>query len=358
MSLELIRIMAPQLPSKSDFSEYLDQIDVNQIYSNFGPLVRKLETELSDYLGIDPRLVVSCANATMGLEGLFSTSQVSSDETWETPSWTFAATNLAAIRSGIKIHFMDVSNDGRVTPSENCRNLIDVLPFGDGPDCARYPESTQVCIIDAAASFDSVRDFQFPVGKKIAVVVSMHATKLMPAAGEGGFVFSNDEAWMDRFRKWSNFGFNSNRESEFIGTNAKMSEYSAAVGLASLANWNSDRQKWFGLMSHAREITEKYGFQIQSSAVHGFVSPYWIVDTGSSVLTKNMEKSCSDLLIETRRWWQFGNHLMSAFHSIPRSDLSNTERISSNLLALPLHLGLSPEDFERIEFAFTGVKST
>jgi dTDP-4-amino-4,6-dideoxygalactose transaminase len=357
MSLELIRIMAPQLPSRSDFSDYLEQIDANQIYSNFGPLVKKLENELSSYLGIDPRLVVSCANATLGLEGLFSTSLVSSDETWETPSWTFAATNLAAMRSGAKIQFVDVRDDGRVVPSENCKNLIDVLPFGDGPDCARYPDGTQVCIIDAAASFDAVRNFQFPAGKKIAVVVSMHATKLMPAAGEGGFVFSNNEEWMDRFRKWSNFGFNSNRESEIIGTNAKMSEYSAAIGLASLANWNLDRGKWLELASLAQEITEKHGFLIQPSVERGFVSPYWIVDTRDAETTSSLEKSCAKASIETRRWWQYGNHLMSAFDGVPRGDLSNTERISSNLLALPLHLGLTLSDFERIDSAFKHIKN-
>lgn len=351
MSSELIRIMAPQLPPLSDFSNYLEQIDANQIYSNFGPLVKKLENELGNYLGVDPKFVVTCANATLGLEGLFSTSLVSPDESWETPSWTFAATNLAAIRTGAKIQFMDVDTDGRVVPSEHCKNLIDVLPFGDGPDCARYPDATQICIIDAAASFDAVRNFQFPAEKRIAVVVSMHATKLMPAAGEGGFVFSNDEAWMYKFRKWSNFGFNSNRESEIVGTNAKMSEYSAAIGLASLASWPTEKKNWLRLTTLAKRITEKYGFQLQASALAGFTSPYWIVNTGDARIALALEKVCSDEAIETRRWWQHGNHRMPTFRDIPRGELANTERLAATTLALPFHLGLTPENFDRIDKA-------
>ena len=131
MDSAFIRVMAPKLSELESYKETFEEIQRNGIYSNFGPIVNRLENNMASYLGVPQNFVASCANATLGLEGLFATSNTDSQSIWETPSWTFAATNLAALRSKLNIKFRDVDLDGRIIPSSNCKNLIDVLPFGD-----------------------------------------------------------------------------------------------------------------------------------------------------------------------------------------------------------------------------------
>jgi dTDP-4-amino-4,6-dideoxygalactose transaminase len=343
--------MAPKLPELEKYKETFEEIERNGIYSNFGPIVKRLESNMASYFGVPENFVASCANATLGLEGLFATSNAEPNSTWETPSWTFAATNLAALRSQLNIKFRDVDLDGRIIPNLECKNLIDVLPFGEGLDYSRYPNDIEKVVIDAAASFDALKLMNFPLNGSIAIVISMHATKLMAASGEGGIVISNDPDWISRFKKWSNFGFDSDRDSEFIGTNAKMSEYAAAFGLASLGSWEQERLKWDKIRKRAIEISSRHELKIHSSARNGFVSPYWIVTCPSEERLQRLEAQCKVDLIETRRWWRYGNHTMKAFAGIESSNMENSNKIARTTIGLPFHLGLTEGDFARIEMA-------
>ena len=89
-------------------------------------------------------------------------------------------------------------------------------------------------IMDAAAGFDTA------VLSPIPTIVSLHATKAL-GCGEGGFVMSTDKELISRITGRSNFGFMSRREAMSVGTNAKMSEYHAAVGLSALDEWPKTR---------------------------------------------------------------------------------------------------------------------
>ena len=65
------------------------------------------------------------------------------------------------------------------------------------------------------------------------MAISFHATKCF-ATGEGGCAVATDTDWILRIGQALNFGFQMTRESRSAGINGKMSEYHAAVGLASL----------------------------------------------------------------------------------------------------------------------------
>jgi len=66
-----------------------------------------------------------------------------------------------------------------------------------------------------------------------AEVFSFHATKLVHSF-EGGAVTTNDESLADEVRRMINFGFVGYDEVSGIGTNSKMSELNAAMGLATI----------------------------------------------------------------------------------------------------------------------------
>jgi dTDP-4-amino-4,6-dideoxygalactose transaminase len=287
---------------------------------------------------------------TLALEGAVSTSGAPEDSEWEIPSWTFAATASAVLRSKMNPIFCDVTDSWRVKPSVSARYVIDVLPFGDEVDFERLGDY-EALIVDAAASFDSLKSFFHSGYQKFAMVISLHATKNMPA-GEGAVFISNDLEWTRKFKEWSNFGFQTaTRESIHVGTNAKLSEYSAAVGLQSLSEWPFDSEIWRNNLNEAQSISNDCKLEVHPAMAKKFITPYWLIRFQNPSMKQKAKNIFTKNLIETRDWWGQGCHKMKAFSHIKKYDLSKTESLSETTLGLPFHKQLSSEDFERIRMS-------
>ena len=341
--------MIPKVPKKRSLLKYLKEIDKNKIYSNFGPLNSNLISQIANWIGTDESNLVTCSNATLGLQGAVKTCASSNNGSWNLPSWTFAATPTAIMNAGKKVKFVDVELDSwRVSTNAQLSNLVDVLPFGADLDFEREGILESIRLVDAAASFDALRNIEFPKKHKIGIVISLHATKLLPA-GEGGVFVSNDVKWIERFKQWTNFGFDSTRDSRIIGNNAKLSEYSAAVALASLDEWDITRKAYLDISKMAKEMTKKYGLSVSPAMNDGFVSPYWIVNCKSEKLKMIIRNNAEKELIKTRDWWSSGCHKMKAFNKEPKDLLLNTKKISKVTIGLPFHLYLTKKDWKSID---------
>lgn len=336
--------MAPVLPKFEDFETCLRAIDLNGIYTNYGPLVRKFEAELASHFALTPANVVTVTNATLAIQGAIQTSPDYLTGRWIVPSWTFAATPLAALQSGVDIFFGDVDINGYLR-SEYCdEKHIEVLPFGAPP---RFLNSNTTRIIDAAASFDALQGLGLKEQSGAGYIVSLHATKLLPA-GEGAVFVSKDSDWVTRVRNWANFGFESGRNAISIGTNAKMSEYSAAVGLASYSSWAVDREDWIKKNSIGAEITSMHKFDAQFSLMNGIATSYWILYSLDPDAIKRIVDISAREGIQTRTWWNAGCHLMPYFCDVSRDLLANTSWHANHSIGLPMHRKLDFLDFEKI----------
>lgn len=344
----VIHLFKPKLPTLEFLSPYIKRIDESQKYTNFGPLVNELHSRLAKYFGVKTNSLVSLANATLALEGCVEVTQ--SKNEWLSPSFTFSATNLSLKRVGAKFWLGDVDEDWRLKDKVEFRNVMDVCPFGDSIDLTRFNQKKDYLVIDAAASFDSLRNCgeillnaDYPIG----VVVSFHATKILPGA-EGGVFFSNRTDWVDEVRQWSTFGMKDSRCSDKDGTNAKMHEYSAAVILASLDSWETTRKSWIELKNIALEICQKNQIQAQPVMKKEFATPYWIIRSSEEVVSL-IERVFGEMEIETRRWWEFGCHNMNAFENTQKFTLSQTEVYAKETLGLPFHLNLKKSELAKIQ---------
>ena len=351
-----IPIFKPKLPVWSELKTYLEKIDENGWYSNYGPLSTSVESRIADYCGMQSSQIVTVANATLALEGALSTHLESG--IWDCPAWTFAATPSALSRSSKEFRFVDIDGEWRIAaPAKETLNkfVVDVLPFGAAVNINRFESHVETILVDAAASFDSLRDLNLSTGKQIGIVLSFHATKSLPG-GEGAVFISNDVNWVNRVRQWGNFGFSEKRSSEFVGTNSKMNEYSAAVVLASLDKWEKDKLVWEELSTWATRLTSSLGFKVQPSLSEGYVSPYWILQATPQIIER-IESSFQDAMIQTRRWWGYGCHKMNAFTSIKKTDLQFTDATALSTLGLPFFKSLTLEERDRIESALLQVGS-
>ena len=346
MSDARIPVFRPTFPTSSKIAAYIDEAASTGQFSNGGPLVTRLEERLAQHFGILPFHVALCSSGTMALEGAIAT--VDSDTSpWMLPAWTFTATPGAVSRSGKSAYFVDADASQRAVFAPGTKLAIDVLPFGAGPDWNRLGAAQETVLVDAAASFDGCTNFPFPKGIKAGVMVSLHATKSLPA-GEGGVFFSNDQAWVEDFRRWANFGMWGSRVSQVPGTNGKMSEVTAAVGLASLDNWKSDRQRWVELGEESFRISTELDVLPHGDTTRELATPYWNIRLKDETTRQGLEWFLREKGIETRCWWGDGCHTMPAYKDVAHDALPQTALHAQTVLGLPCHFGVTPHDFDRI----------
>ena len=197
-----------------------------------------------------------------------------------------------------------------------------VAPFGRPIDISawdRFRGRTGIAVVvDAAAA---VRLAEARAG---AVVVSLHATKVL-GLGEGGCIASRDDELIRDLRARCNFGFSKSRDLRVTATNAKLSEYHAAVGLAALAEWDVARQEWLSVAAEYRRALQRSNrVRLQEGFGTEWIAATCVVmvaDAGAD----RVEQALSAEKIETRRWWGRGAHDHPATRNMPRSSLLVTE---------------------------------
>jgi dTDP-4-amino-4,6-dideoxygalactose transaminase len=266
------------------------------------------------------------------------------------PSWTFTATAAAVIAAGAKPNFLDVDEEWRVLLNGQNSLLVDVLPFGTGLRTSNSQKTKT--IIDGAASFDALRGCGKILQSESILVLSMHATKLI-GAGEGAICIVRNEAWAERLRAWSNFGFESgSRISVAKGTNAKLSEYASAVALASLDKWSESRDKLQKIQKRVFEISAGFNLKLAPPMSDEHITPYWIIEFESGLEKEHAVSVLAKCQIETRDWWEKGCHQMEAYSRFSVTTLKQTELIAARSLGLPFHAFMTNQDFDKLEIAF------
>lgn len=346
-----IPIARPRMPKTDALLPYLRRIDEHRTYANFGPLIAELEARLAARLGVEPECVVTVANATSGLTLTLQSLTSGRPGACLMPSWTFVATAHAANAAGLTPFLTDVDEDSWALTPEIARDALSridmpvaavmpVAPFGAPMNRAawdRFSAETGVpVVIDAAAAHDTVTAGDSPA------VVSLHATKIL-GAGEGGYVVCRDPELILDVKRRSNFGFLGSRDAGVAAINAKMSEYHAAVGLASMDAYAFDtlRYRWV-----ARAYRDRLAPRGQ---VH--FQPGFGIDWCGSVCVARFaggdERSIAARLdaagVDSRGWWGKGVHAQTAFAGVPRLPLPVTEKLGRETLGLPYFIDLADD---------------
>jgi dTDP-4-amino-4,6-dideoxygalactose transaminase len=186
-------------------------------------------------------------------------------------------------------------------------------------------------------------------------VLSFHATKVLNSF-EGGAVVTNDDELARKVRLMKNFGFTGWDEVSYVGTNGKMTEIAAAMGLSSLESLDL-------FVATNRRNHELYRAEID--AIPGLRVAAYDPDERSNyqylvVEVDERETGLSrDSLVEilwaenvvARRYFWPGCHRMEPYRSCyPDAGnlLPQTERVAAGLLILPTGTAVEPDDIGRI----------
>lgn len=355
-STTVIPVMRPLLPRVDELIPYFERIDNSRIYSNYGPIYEELSARLAEYFGVSYDQVLIVANGTLALEGSIRTADTTKN-CWVLPSWTFVATGHAVMSAGKELMLGDISEStwaldySEINPSQN---VIYVAPFGMRPEIEGLGEhfTDGIVIIDAASCFDSCRQIGSSIAPNMMLMVSLHATKMV-TTGEGGVLIGPAD-WIRRVRAWSNFGFQGSRIAHVLATNTKISEYHAAIGLASLDNWPRDRNLWNAVTEKTLQMLANWELSAQSALHENLLTSTCIVNFETENERNAAESALNTRGVETRRWWGDGLDQMPAFSSCSKvGNLEITRFIASTTLGVPFYRDLDSHSLEVVSSCFS-----
>ena len=351
--------MRPRLAGAAALRPYLEEIDANRWYSNFGPLERRFEARLAKHFAVGEREVVCVANGTQGLSVALQSVVRLPVGYCLIPAFTFAASAHAAVSAGLEPWFVDVDPVTWALDPDMLRAklpeldgpiaaVMPVAPFGAAPRIAAwdaFSEETGIpVVLDAAAGFDTAEAGQSPL------ILSLHATKTM-GVGEGGVVLCRNSERIERVRAGRNFGFTGDRVARVAGTNAKLSEYAAAVGLAALDEWPRTRSEFLATAGRYRSVFE---------GIMGVLfGPGFATGTATSTCNILLEQPIAGAVIarlgeagvEARQWWNKGCHLEPIFSGCRREALPVTEYLVDRIVGLPFYRDLEEAQIRRVRAA-------
>jgi len=242
MTSRPINVTEPFLPPLEEYVEYLKGIWERNYLTNQGPLVKELEHKLQAYHGLE--MPVHCvANGALGLQIALKALGVKG-EVITTP-FSYVATTSCPLWEGCTVTFADIESEyltldpkaveAAIGPKTEA--ILATHVFGNPCDVEaleRIAKKHNLAVIyDAAHAFGVTYKGKSILEWGDASMVSMHATKLFHTV-EGGFMVARDPAVSAKIEWMRRFGHNGPAKFHGVGTNAKLTEMHAAMGLANL----------------------------------------------------------------------------------------------------------------------------
>lgn len=349
----------PNIGEREAILERVNDMLDRRWLSNSGIFEQEFEARISELLDVEH--CVAMCNATIALEIVIRALGLTGEVI--VPSMTFIATAHALQWQEITPVFCDVDpathnlDPGRVealiTPKTT--GIIGVHVWGRPCDTTALQEIAErhglQLIYDAAHAFGCGTAESMIGSFGNAEVFSFHATKFINSF-EGGAVTTNDAELAGRLRLMKNFGFAGYDKVVYLGTNGKMSEASAAMGLASLESMDRfievNRANY---EAYAAGLDGLPGISLMSYDDRERCNYQYVVlecDSGCAGLTR--DKLVATLHAENvfaRRYFYPGCHRMEPYRSLqPNAGLllPETEALVERVVILPTGTAVSKED--------------
>ncbi len=349
----MINVTKTYLPNKQKYQKYVDEIYDNGWITNNGPLVRRLEERLAKYLGV--KNIILVANGTSALDIAYRTLDLKGYAI--TTPFSFVATTSSLVTNGLHLIFADIDpetlniDSNKITEliTPNTSAIVPVHVFGNGCDVEAIDKIAKKhdlkVVYDAAHAFDVKYKGESILNYGDISTLSFHATKLFHTI-EGGALIINDDSLVKKARYLINFGIENEESIPELGTNAKMNEFEAAMGLCLLDEMENISQK-------RKDIYERYQqaldgvVQFQEKNPHSTRNYSYIpIILKDEEQTLKIQKALNDKNIFPRRY--FYPSLDTLDYIEPKQFMPNSRDISSRILCLPLYPGLTEDDQMKI----------
>lgn len=354
-----LHVGRPNVPDPAAVLENIRSALERSWLTNDGPLVQELERRLAEYLNVAH--CVAVCNATVGMEVLARALNLTGEVVL--PAFTFIATPHAFSWLGIDPVFCDIDAESHTIDvraaekriTDRTSAIIGVHLWGRACNVAALEAMAAQyglpVIYDAAHAFGSSFG-QTRVGNfGTAEVFSFHATKFFNTF-EGGAITTRDRALAERLRLMRNFGFAGYDEVATVGTNAKLSEAHAAMGITLFDHLDDLLQRnvesW---AAYAEGLRGLKGVRLLQPA-DGYGSNYQYVvielHEGSGLTRDQLLNVLWRENIRARRYFFPGCHRSPPYLAGGSAQLPVTERIADQVLVLPAGAGTAPAEIATV----------
>jgi dTDP-4-amino-4,6-dideoxygalactose transaminase len=348
--------------SMPDFEEYAEEIRPiweSHWLTNMGVKHHQLEADLVDYLKV-PQIALfvnghsalECVLEAMGLKGKVIT----------TP-YTFASTTHAIVRKGLEPVFADIKPDDYTIDPASVERLIDedtcaIVPvhvYGNLCDVDAIQDIADrhglKVIYDAAHAFGVWRGDASSASFGDASMFSFHATKVFNTI-EGGAVCFHDAGLKTLLNEWKNFGITGPEDVEYVGGNAKMNEFCAAMGICNLRHLDQEIAK-------RKLVAERYWERLDgvrgvrlSLPKEGVIPNYAylpvVFDDDFGASRDDVYDALAEQQVFSRKYFYPLTTDFACYRG--RFDSSRTpvaRYVASHVLTLPMYADLALEDVDR-----------
>jgi dTDP-4-amino-4,6-dideoxygalactose transaminase len=360
---EPLHVGRPNLGNRERLFDRINEMLDRKWLSNYGPYVQELEQRISDMTGVR-NCIVMC-NGTIALEIAIRSLELKGEVI--VPSFTFIATAHALQWQEITPVFCDINpNTHTIDPScvekmitPRTSGIIGVHLWGRPCDIESLEEIAAnhnlKLLFDAAHSFGCSHKGRMIGNFGNAEIFSFHPTKFLNTA-EGGAIVTNDDALAKKIRLMKNFGFSGYDNVIYIGTNGKMNEFSALMGITNLESVDdfiSTNYRNYKL--YKRELGDMPGVSlIQYDESEKCNYQYIALEIDSSITHVTRDQMVDILRSENvlaRRYFYPGCHKMEPYRSyFPHAGLMlpETEMLANRVISLPTGTAVGPEEINKI----------
>lgn len=349
----MILITIPFLPPIEQFKKYVDEIWERKWLTNNGPLVKQLESDLKDYLGVNYLAYVS--NGTIALQIAINALDLSG-EIITTP-FSYVATTSSIIWEGCKAVFVDIDPESlNINPvlieqaiSPNTSAILATHVYGNPCDVNSINKIAKKhnlkVIYDGAHAFGVKLNGKSIFSHGDITTSSMHATKLYHSI-EGGLVVSKYEDIHKKVSFMRNFGHDGPENYAEIGINGKNSEFHAAMGLCNLKYVDE-------IICKRQELSTYYDnclneFKATKPKLHNqteYNFAYYPIIIDSIDLKSRVFNYLRENQIYARRYFYPSLDTLSY---VNEADVPVCRDISERILCLPLHPNLKKTEIDLI----------
>jgi dTDP-4-amino-4,6-dideoxygalactose transaminase len=349
----LITVTKTFLPSIEEYNSYLKRAWDKEWLTNRGELTLELEEKLKTHLDV-PHIIIT-NNGTIPLQialKLFG----NGGEIITTP-FSYVATSAAILWENCKPVFVDIHPEYltidetkievAITPKTTA--ILATHVFGNPCHVTKIEAIAKKhnlkVIYDAAHCFGVNYNNKSVFNYGDVSTCSFHATKIFHT-GEGGAMFCNDKDVYHKLFYSHNFGHNGPLDFHGLGINAKISELQSAMGLAVFDNISSifsERKKVVDFYNDSLDFSNLKALKIRENTEWNY-SYFPVIFNSEEILLKVQSELLKEKIIPRRYFYPS----LNTINYINGEKMPVSESIAARILCLPLYVGLSNADLEKI----------
>ena len=358
-----LHVGRPNIGNRERLLERIGDLLDRRWLTNDGPFLQEFEKRISERLGV--KHCIAVCNATVGLEILAKAIGFSGEVIL--PSFTFIATAHVLLWHGVTPVFCDIDpNTHNIDPlqvaeliTEHTTGIIGVHLWGRPCDVEALADIARrrnlKLLFDAAHAFGCSHTGRMIGGFGNAEIFSFHATKFVNTF-EGGAIVTNDNELAAKLRLLRNFGFAGLDTVTCLGTNGKMSEVSAAMGLTSLESLEEFvAVNYRNYREYQQQLADVPGISLLTFNEHEKCNYQYVVleiDEHAIGITRDQ---LDDILwaenVLSRRYFYPGCHRMEPYrtrYAQASLSLRETEKLAARVLCLPTGTAVGSDEISAI----------